>query len=223
MKPHSILPDRPLIYLITDGSLTSQNFHHKSQSTLKLVKAAVDSGISLIQIREKNLTAGPVFDLVQRASEITSKSDTKLLVNDRADIAVLAGADGVHLTSTSVSADVARRNFPAHFIIGVSAHSMNETRRAKESGADFVVFGPIFETASKIQYGNPLGLEALKLVSETLAPFPVLGIGGVNKTNYLSVLESGAAGFAAIGFLNDTKNLRRVIADVKNEYQKRWP
>jgi thiamine-phosphate diphosphorylase len=94
---------KPLIYLITDGEMTAENFNEKSSQTLEIIEKAVESEISLIQIREKKLTAKLVFELTVKAAEITKNSNTKLLVNDRADIALAANADGVHLPANSLS------------------------------------------------------------------------------------------------------------------------
>jgi thiamine-phosphate pyrophosphorylase len=133
-------------------------------------------------------------------------SQTKILVNDRADIAFSAGADGVHLTSLSLSAAPIRRNFPKNFIVGVSAHTLSEVVSAKRQGADFVTFSPIFQSPNK---GAPLGLNELKKVCARLKSFPVVALGGVDETNYREVLQI-AGGFAAIRFLNDETNLPKL-------------
>lgn len=128
-----------------------------------------------------------------------------MLVNDRADTALAANADGVHLTEKSISAETIRRDFPANFIIGVSTHSIETAEKAKKQGADFVTFSPIFASPGKAE---PKGLEKLKEVCEKLKPFPVIALGGIDETNYKSVLEKGASGFAAIRFLNNVENLQ---------------
>ena len=195
----------PLIYLITDGTTNVQNFRKKSSQILNLIKVAATNKISLVQIREKNLSAKLVFELTSKAAQITRGTETKILVNDRADIAVAANADGVHLTSRSLSAQVIRKTFPQKFIIGASTHSIEEAQAAKNHGADFVTFSPIFFTPEK---GEPKGLKALREVCEKLKSFPVIALGGIDKTNFKQVLENGASGFAAIRFLNDEENLK---------------
>ena len=205
--------NQPLVYSITGGEATVENFSRKSRDILKLVESAVEAKIDLIQIREKKLPARLVFELAAEAAGATRDSATKLLVNDRADIAQAAGADGVHLTSVSLSAEIVRRNFGADFIVGVSAHSVAEAESAREEGADFITFSPIYNTPSKIRYGMPpQGLEKLKTVCEKLKPFPVVALGGIDETNFADVLTAGAAGFAAIRFLNDAENLRKLNA-----------
>ena len=205
----NFLPPEPLIYLITDGELTAGNFKEKSLKTLQTIELAVSVEISLVQIREKNLPARLVFELTERAARITRNSGTKLLVNDRADIALTANADGVHLTSASLPAEKIRRSYPEEFIIGVSCHTLDECFLAKNEGADFAVFSPIFFTPNK---GAPKGLSALRKVCEKLKPFPIIALGGIDETNYKDVTAFGASGFAAIRFLNDAENLRKLKA-----------
>jgi thiamine-phosphate pyrophosphorylase len=198
----------PIVYLITEGKATAQNFREKSPEILALIKSAVEARVSLVQIREKQIPARLVFELTENAAKITRNSATKLLVNDRADIALSAGADGVHLTANSLSAEAIRSNFPQDFVIGVSTHTFAEAETAKRQGADFVTFGPIFHSPQK---GEPKGATELQKVCESLKPFPVLALGGIDETNYQTVLEAGASGFAAIRFLNRPENLRRLF------------
>ena len=195
-----------LIYLITEGKASDENFPERKAQILNLIEAAVETKIPLIQIREKQLSARNVFELLSEAAELAKNSNTKILVNDRADIALAANADGVHLTANSLTAKTIRRNFPKDFLIGVSTHSIEKTEEAKRQGANFAVFGPIFRTPAK---GEPKGLGALRAASEKVKPFPVLAIGGIDETNYREALEI-AGGFAAIRFLNDTGNLRKL-------------
>ena len=171
--------------------------------------------IDLIQIREKHLSARVLYHLSTSAVGITSKSATKLLVNDRADIAAAAGADGVHLASSSLLPDIVRRTFGAEFLIGVSTHSLEEAAAAVRSDADFVVFGPVFDTLSKRQYGEPQGLPALRRVTAKLAPFPVLALGGVTLDNAADCIHAGATGIAAIRILNDRLQLARVVNEIR--------
>ena len=194
-----------LTYLITDGDATAGNFAEKKTKILELVKAAVRSNISLVQLREKKLPARFVFELAVEAVKFARKSRTKILINDRADIAAAAGADGVHLTSHSIFAEIVRRNFPDNFIIGVSTHTLEEAENARQNGADFITFSPIFSSPNK---GEAQGIGKLREICEKLKPFPVIALGGIDETNYKSVLENGASGFAAIRFLNNPENFK---------------
>ena len=113
-----------------------------------------------------------LYELTVSAVALTRGSATKLLVNDRADIAVTAGADGVHLAGSSLRAATIRKTFGEDLVIGVSTHSLKEARVARDESADFVVFGPVFETLSKRVYGEPRGLRELEDVTQELGPFP---------------------------------------------------
>lgn len=195
----------PTIYPITSGATTAQTTPDDPQflNILRLVEAAVAARVPLFQIREKALPARVLFELVVRAVEITRGSETRLLVNDRSDIARAAGADGVHLTSESLRADVVRRIYGPEFLIGVSTHSVGEARIARIKGADFVVFGPVFETESKRVFGPPQGLEKLREVCSELREFPVIAIGGITLDNAKACLEAGASGIAGISLFNE--------------------
>lgn len=195
---------RPVIYPITSGKTNSLNI-------LGLVRAAVEAEVPLFQIREKSLPARELYELTFRAAEIARGSKTRLLVNDRADIARAAGADGVHLTSQSLPADVVRNIFGSEFLIGVSTHSVDEARAARDGGADFVVFGPVFE---KHGFSTPQGLDKLRYVTRELGDFPVLAIGGISLENVAACFEAGASGIAAIRLLNNPESLARVISAI---------
>ena len=207
----------PLMCLITNGEATSENFESKSLEILKLIESAIIAKIPLIQIREKRLLAKLLFELAQRAAKITKNSDTKLLINGRADIAYLSGADGVHLPSDSIPIESIRGSFGNEFLIGVSTHSLTVAKSAEASGADFVTFGPVFHTPSKEKFGDPQGLDKLKEVSQNLS-IPLIAIGGVDGSNYASVLHNGAAGFAAIRFLGDAEKLVAIAESVRASF-----
>ena len=189
----------PIIYAITSGATTVQTIPEDPDfaNVLRLVEAAVAAEVSLVQIREKALTARVLYELATRAASLTRGSTTRLLINDRFDVARAAGADGVHLTSRSLPANVVRQNCGQDFLIGASIHSLEEARAAV--GADFVVFGPVFATGSK----QPQGLEKLREVASALAGFPVVAIGGVNRDNAAQCYEAGASGVAAIRLFDD--------------------
>jgi thiamine-phosphate pyrophosphorylase len=157
-----------------------------------------------------------VYELAERAAALTRDTNTRLLINDRADVAAAAGTDGVHLTTSSLTAAVIRQSLGADLLIGVSTHSLAEAREAMIGDADFVVFGPVFETAGKQIYGAPAGLDKLQEVASALKPFPVLALGGVTSENLNYCLAAGAAGVAGIGLFSRPRDLRDIVRLVQD-------
>jgi thiamine-phosphate pyrophosphorylase len=182
---------------------------------LALVRAATTAGVDLVQLREKQLRPRVLFELAALSSEIVRGTKTRVLVNDRADIARAAGVRGVQLAARSLDAATVRGVFGPDFLIGVSTHTIEEARAARDGGADFALFGPVFDTPSKRAYGPPAGLERLGEVAQTLAPFPVLAIGGITRDNFAQTLDAGARGVAAIRLFNDPRNLGEVVDEIK--------
>ena len=199
----------PIIYPITSG-----------KNILELVAAAVAARVPLFQIREKQLSGRALYELTTRALEITRGTATHLLVNDRSDIASAAGADGVHLTTQSMPASVVRKIYGAEFLIGVSTHSRAEALAARAGGADFVVFGPVFETESKREFGEPQGLQRLQEVTSELRDFPVVAIGGIALDNVEACFAAGASGVAAIRLLNDTERMASIVEAIKSGFKR---
>ncbi len=213
----------PIIYLITSGATTNRTTPDsvEFQHLITQFKAAVSAEVSLLQIREKSLSSRVLYELTQAAVQITHNSKTKLLVNDRADIACAAGADGVQLTSQSLPAAVIRRDYGNEFLIGASTHSLAEASAAKLAGADFVVLGPVFLTESKRVYGEPLGLRRLAEVTQELSDFPVIAIGGMALENAVDCSAAGAQGVAAIRLLSEPDELPGVVNELRRSFSKR--
>jgi thiamine-phosphate pyrophosphorylase len=212
---------KPILYLITRGATTeattpdSEEFQH----ILKQVSAAVTAGVQLIQLREKQLPVQVLFELTAAVVSIARESSTRVLVNDRADVAAGAGADGVHLTTRSLTSDIIRNAFGAKLLIGASTHSMVEAREACRQGADFAVFGPIFPSPSKAKYGPPLGLEKLSEAARALTPFPLIALGGVSLENANECLLAGASGIAGITLFGDPNTLSTTVETLKERRQ----
>ena len=211
----------PITYLITSGETNPQTAPGDKDFArlLNLVSAAVAAHVNLIQIREKNLSTRVLYDLTQQAAKITRGSKTRLLINDRSDVARSAGADGVHLTTGSLEASVVRRTFGDDFLIGVSTHSLEEAREARDARVDFAVFGPVFETDSKRAYGEPLGLKSLEQLTTALPQFSILALGGVTLDNAAGCFNAGAAGVAAIRLMKDPAQLARVVTEIEARFR----
>lgn len=164
--------------------------NRKHGDLLANVRAAIQAGVDLIQVREKDLEAGALYELVCRVRDAAAGTATKVLVNDRLDIALAAEIDGVHLPGNGLPAARVR---PLVRVLGCSVHSIEEAVQAESARADFVIFGPVFDTPGK----SPAGIEALRRVVASIR-LPVLAIGGITLGNTEQVLEAGAAGIAAI-------------------------
>jgi thiamine-phosphate pyrophosphorylase len=159
------------------------------------VRHAVDAGIDLIQVRERDLEAGELADLVTELLAVTRDTPTRLVVNDRIDVALACGADGVHLRGDSIPIPAARRLAPAGFLIGRSVHGVDEAIGAV--GADYLIAGTVFSSASKPGQTPLLGVEGLRAIAAAVE-MPVLAIGGIAGDRINDVAAAGAAGFAAI-------------------------
>ncbi|MGN6593329.1 MAG: thiamine phosphate synthase [Terriglobales bacterium] len=160
---------------------------------------AARAGVGLLQVREKQLNTRELLAVCQALRGATVGTGARLLLNERWDIALEAGLEGVHLPAAAAAPARVRRQVPRGFVIGVSCHAPAEVAAAE--GADFAVLGPIFATPSKAAYGPPLGLEALREAARQ--QLPILALGGVTADNAAACLAAGAAGVAGIRLFED--------------------
>ncbi len=195
-------PDRrPIYYYVTGRSrLRPRDFQTR-------VRRLIRWGIDLIQIREKDLADRELFLLVKKVVALARPTQCRVLVNGRADVALAAGAHGVHLPSTGLHVGDVRPWLPEGFLVGVSVHSRAEAVEAWTSGADYVLLGPIFPTPSKAGMGPPLGLAAFHDICSEVS-LPVIGLGGISAETVQTVLQAGAAGVAAIRLFQEGSAVR---------------
>jgi thiamine-phosphate pyrophosphorylase len=179
------------LYLITDRAASPR-------PPAEVVEECLAAGLRAVQVREKDLAVRELLALADTLRDATQRHGARLIVNDRADVALAAGADGVQRTHTSLPVAALRTITPAGFLVGASVHSEPEAREAAAQGADFVVFGPVYDTPSKRRYGPPQGLAALEAVARSTER-PVLAVGGLTPARVPEVLAAGAAGVAVIG------------------------
>jgi thiamine-phosphate pyrophosphorylase len=179
------------LYLITDRAAASR-------PPADVVEECLAAGLRAVQLREKDLEARDLLALADTLREATQRHGARLIVNDRADVALAASADGVQRTHSSLPVSALRGFTPPGFLVGASVHSEAEARDAAAQGADFIVFGPVYDTASKRRYGPPQGLAALEAVTHAVDR-PVLAVGGLTPERVPEVLAAGAAGVAVIG------------------------
>jgi thiamine-phosphate diphosphorylase len=190
---------RPLICLVTDRSRVTPP---GQAALLRLISAAARAGVDLVQIREAGLEAGELLHLTRNAVAAVAGSAVKVVVNDRTDVALAAGAHGVHLRADSISSAQVRAVVPAGFLIGRSVHSEADAMSAAAAGADYLIAGTVFGTVSKPAGAPLLGLDGLGKISRA-AGLPVLAIGGVAADKLEDLAAAGAAGIAAIGLFAD--------------------
>jgi thiamine-phosphate pyrophosphorylase len=182
------------LLLITDRTQVG------GRSLPSLVRQALGAGLPAVQLRERDLSTSELLPLAQEVQSITSLHAVPLIVNDRADLTMALDLQGVHLRSDSLPPLPVRQLIGPRRLIGVSTHSVEDVRRADRSGADCVLFGPIFETPSKRSFGPPLGLTLLADACRQ-SSIPVLAIGGITCQRVRDVRLAGAYGVAVIGAL----------------------
>ena len=205
-----------MIYLITDRRMLQPPTAKPGLTDLPaFIERALSGGVDMIQIRERDLAARDLFSLTEQAARIATSYGARILINDRADIAAATGT-GVHLTTRSLRPETVREVFGPEMLIGASTHSLEEATAAERGGADFVVFGPVFETESKKIYGPPVGLESLGEVTGKLS-IPVFALGGIRLSNFDRALDRGAAGIAAISLFTEAEDIESVVRKIKSK------
>jgi len=216
-SPLRSAPDRPIVCYVTDGHEFPPSDHQRF--LVERITAAIDAGADWIQIREKDLSAKLLLKLAREAVAI--RRSARIIVNGRLDAALAAQADGVHLGAQMIPADAVvqwRKTIPGplEFLVGVSCHNVEAAKKAEASGADYVFFGPVFDTPAKRIFGEPQGTDRLREVCRVMS-IPVLAIGGVNEANAKECLCAGAEGIAAIRLFQEGRKpaaLAQIVAHI---------
>lgn len=217
------LTRRPLLSLVTSRHRLLGADRHSAVTLLELVSAAVTAGVDLIQVREPDLSDLELFRLVASCVDLARGSSTAVLVNDRLDIALATGADGVHLKECSVSSPLIRPHVPEGFLLGRSVHATEDAVRVDEAGeVDYLQFGTVYSSRSKPET-ETCGTDVLEETARTVS-LPVLAVGGITVDNSFEVFCAGAAGVAAIGLFaegespGDPDAIDQVIGSVRRAY-----
>ncbi len=181
----------PPVYPITDTKISGL-------PVIEQVRAFIAGGARLFQVREKGLNSRDLFYASAEAVKVAHEHGVKVIINDRADIALLAGADGVHLGQQDLAPEHARRLLGPRAIIGYSTHSIEQTERAADMPVDYVAFGPVFNTSTKSDHEPIVGLELLANIKAIVGGIPLVAIGGIDRNRLSQVLRSGADSAAVI-------------------------
>ncbi|MEN6356036.1 MAG: thiamine phosphate synthase [Armatimonadota bacterium] len=201
------------LYVITDSQLQPGRTH------AQIARAAVEGGARFIQIRDKHASDREFYEAALEVRDITEAAGVMFFVNDRLDVAAAVGADGVNIGQNDLPVDIARGLLGEKVIIGVSADSIEQAKQAQEDGADYVGFGPIFTTTTKLDAGPVSGLETLRKVCHEVS-IPVIAIGGISLENIGSVAANGAACAAVVSAVVCADDMVAATSDLAKEFTK---
>ena len=213
MKPKNI--DYSL-YLVTDRGLA------RGRSTVEVVKAAVSGGVTCIQLREKDCSTLEFIEQARAIKNFLEEREVPLIINDRLDVALAVGADGVHLGQKDMPLEMARKIAGSSMLIGISAESVQDAIEAENGGADYLGVSPIYATPTKTDTAPPLGIQGLREIKNRVK-IPLVGIGGLNNSNAAEVIRNGADGVAVVSAIvaaedpeTAAMNLKQIINEARN-------
>lgn len=198
------------LYLVTDRKLLKEG-----KDFYKSVEEAVKNGVTMVQLREKDISSREFYNIAKILKNITSKYNIPFIINDRIDIALSVDADGVHLGQEDIPCAVARKIIGNDKIIGISAGNIEEARKAQEEGADYIGAGAVYFTSTKKDIGKAIGLESLKKIKEAV-DIPVVGIGGINYNNAADVLKTGVDGIAVVSDIMAADSIGHAVKRLKD-------
>ena len=203
------------LYLVTDRDLA------RGRSTFEIVKAAVDGGVTVVQLREKHCSTREFIEQALAIKKFLKARKVPLIINDRLDVAQAVKADGVHLGQTDMPLEMAKDILGDSMLIGISAESLEDAIAAEKGGADYLGVSPIYATPTKTDTAPPLGLAGLREIRKAVS-LSLVGIGGLNKENSAEAIRSGADGVAVVSAIvaaDDPKaaaiELKQVITEAR--------
>ncbi len=195
------------LYLIAASELTGD------RPLEKVVKEAVAGGVEVVQLRERNLHPRGIYSLAKKIKESIACTPARLLINDRVDIAMAVGADGVHLGQNGLPVETVRRMVGHGMVIGVSTHKLEEAQRAENEGADYIFFSPVFATRCKPGV-EPQGIDALIEIS-SLVDIPVVALGGINQETLPRLVHRGVTNAAVMSAILTSENPKQAASELK--------
>lgn len=195
------------LYLVTDNSEDVDKF-------LNTIEEAIKGGVTVVQIREKTADTLDFYNLALKVKEITTKYDVPLIVNDRVDIALAIDADGVHVGQSDMPCDVTRKLIGQNKILGVSAATVKEAKKAENDGADYIGTGAVFPTATKDD-ADSVTKDELKEIVESI-DIPVVAIGGINLNNARELNDTGIAGLSVVSAIMSSDNPKKSSQELLN-------
>ncbi|MGL4106420.1 thiamine phosphate synthase [Clostridium sp. LP20] len=200
------------LYLVTDTDLL------KGKSLIETVEEAIKGGVTLVQLREKDVTSLEFYNIAKEVKKVTDKYNVPLIINDRLDIALAIDAEGLHIGQSDLPCKVAREILPKGKILGVSAHTLEEALKAQEEGADYVGCGAMFSTSTKKDASN-VSFESLKKIKDSLE-IPVVAIGGINENNISKLSGTGIDGVAIVSAIIGKESSREAAEMLKKIFLK---
>ena len=200
------------LYLVTDRALSL------GRSTVEVVRAAIRGGVSCVQLREKGCSTREFMDEARLLKALLVGTGVPLFINDRLDVALAVGADGVHLGQNDLAIADARRLVGNRMIIGISAESVADAVRAEAEGADYIGASPVFTTSTKTDTAPPLGLDGLRAIRRAVQ-LPLVAIGGIDANNAAQVLRAGADGLAVVSAIVSAPCPRTAAAGLRQRIQ----
>ena len=200
------------LYLCTDRILAL------GRPLLEAVEAAIDGGVTMIQLREKDAGSREFYDIALAVHELTGRRGVPLVINDRLDIALAVDAEGLHIGQSDLPLEAVRKVAGKRLFVGVSAGTLEEALGAEKEGADYLGVGAVFPTGSKADAGEAIGTEKFRAICDAVK-IPVVGIGGISPTNAASVLQCSAAGIAVISAILSQPDIKAAAENLRRSME----